>query len=282
MWSAGVTDHITPWKAAYKTARILGDKTTFVLSNSGHLQSLLNPPTNKKASYMIGPSRSGGPDAFALSAEKRQGSWWLDWRDWLHQRSGEEIEAPKSLGDGRHPDYRAGAGNLCLRAIGSRTRGNRWLKIRLRSNARSCVARSSGRHRSARDLGRRSEADGRNQARRQHASAAPALFNGIGANWELAEPFLDALTDTTAIIFDMPGIGGSPLPTLPYRPSSIARLARASSPSSATTKSTSPGVSWGGGIAQQFAHQYPANLQAAGARRDLAGAIMVPGRRTRC
>jgi len=50
------------------------------------------------------------------------------------------------------------------------------------------------------------------------------LFNGIGANWELAEPFLDALTDTTAIIFDLPGVGGSPLSALPYRPSSIARL----------------------------------------------------------
>jgi polyhydroxyalkanoate synthase len=99
----GVTDHITPWKVAYKSARILGDNTTFVLSNSGHLQSLLNPPTNKKASYTIGPINAAGPDAFALSAEKRQGSWWLDWRDWLHKRSGEEIDAPKSLGDGRYP-----------------------------------------------------------------------------------------------------------------------------------------------------------------------------------
>ena len=82
----GVTDHITPWKVAYKSARILGDNTTFVLSNSGHLQSLLNPPTNRKAAYTIGPINPAGPDAFALTAEKRQGSWWLDWRDWLHKR----------------------------------------------------------------------------------------------------------------------------------------------------------------------------------------------------
>jgi pimeloyl-ACP methyl ester carboxylesterase len=62
---------------------------------------------------------------------------------------------------------------------------------------------------------------------RHGASPRPPLllFNGIGANWELARPFLSALTDTTAIIFDMPGIGGSPLPTLPYRPSNISRLA---------------------------------------------------------
>ena len=99
----GVTDHITPWKAAYKSARILGDNTTFVLSNSGHLQSLLNPPTNKKASYIIGPINPAGPDTFTSSAEKRQGSWWLDWRDWLHKRSGEQVDAPQSLGNNRHP-----------------------------------------------------------------------------------------------------------------------------------------------------------------------------------
>jgi polyhydroxyalkanoate synthase len=107
---SGVTDHITPWKVAYKSARILGDDTTFVLSNSGHLQSLLNPPTNKKASYTIGPINPAGPDAFAASAEKRQGSWWLDWRDWLHKRSGEEVDAPKSLGSGPHPAIGAAPG----------------------------------------------------------------------------------------------------------------------------------------------------------------------------
>src|SRR5262249_56059825 len=51
------------------------------------------------------------------------------------------------------------------------------------------------------------------------------LFNGIGANWQLAKPLLHALTNTAAITFDVPGIGGSPLPSLPYRPSTLARLA---------------------------------------------------------
>jgi polyhydroxyalkanoate synthase subunit PhaC len=99
---AGVTDHITPWKGVYKTAQILGEGTTFVLSNSGHLQSLLNPPTNPKASFAIGPVNSDGPDAFLAAAEKRKGSWWLDWRDWLQARSGKEIAAPASLGNERH------------------------------------------------------------------------------------------------------------------------------------------------------------------------------------
>jgi len=100
---AGVTDHITPWKGVHKTARIMGDDTTFVLSNSGHLQSLLNPPTNPKASFVIGRVDPAGPEAFLANAEKRKGSWWLDWRDWLHARAGEEVDAPTSLGSKQHP-----------------------------------------------------------------------------------------------------------------------------------------------------------------------------------
>jgi polyhydroxyalkanoate synthase len=100
---AGLTDHITPWKAVFNTARILGDDATFVLSSSGHLQSLLNPPTNKKASYMIGAASTVGPEAFLSNAEKRQGSWWIDWREWLRARSGAEVDAAGSLGDARHP-----------------------------------------------------------------------------------------------------------------------------------------------------------------------------------
>ena len=100
---AGVTDHITPWKGVHRTAQIMGGHTTFVLSNSGHLQSLINPPTNPKASFMIGSVNPAGPDAFLAASEKRKGSWWLDWRDWLHARSGEEVDAPKSLGSQRYP-----------------------------------------------------------------------------------------------------------------------------------------------------------------------------------
>jgi polyhydroxyalkanoate synthase len=107
---AGVTDHITPWKGVHKTAQIMGEGTTFVLSNSGHLQSLLNPPTNPKASFMIGAVHPSGPDAFVAAAEKRKGSWWLDWRDWLHARSGEEVAAPASPGSERHPVLAAAPG----------------------------------------------------------------------------------------------------------------------------------------------------------------------------
>jgi polyhydroxyalkanoate synthase subunit PhaC len=107
---AGVTDHITPWKSVYRTAKIFGDKTTFILSNSGHLQSLINPPTNTKASFVEGTAKALDGDAFAASGEKRSGSWWPHWRDWLFERSGAEIPAPASLGSKCHPPGAAAPG----------------------------------------------------------------------------------------------------------------------------------------------------------------------------
>jgi poly(3-hydroxyalkanoate) depolymerase len=104
------------------------------------------------------------------------------------------------------------------------------------------------------------------------------LFNGIGANWELARPFLEALTETRAIIFDIPGIGGSPLPKRPYRPSTIARLGARLVSDLGYSKVDVAGVSWGGGIAQQFAHQYPRLCRRLVLAATSPGAIMIPGR----
>jgi poly(3-hydroxyalkanoate) depolymerase len=103
------------------------------------------------------------------------------------------------------------------------------------------------------------------------------LFNGIGANWQLARPFLEALTETTAIIFDIPGIGGSPLPKRPYRPSGMARLGARLVSDLGYDKVDIAGVSWGGGIAQQFAHQYPQLCRRLVLCATSPGAIMVPG-----
>jgi poly(3-hydroxyalkanoate) depolymerase len=102
------------------------------------------------------------------------------------------------------------------------------------------------------------------------------LFNGIGANWELAKPFLEALTHTTAIIFDVPGVGGSPVPSLPYRPSTLARLAAGLVAELGYSQIDVAGVSWGGGVAQQFAHQYPKLCRRLVLAATSPGAIMVP------
>jgi polyhydroxyalkanoate synthase len=100
---AGTTDHITPWKAVYETARLYGDDTTFILSNSGHLQSLLNPPGNPKAWFMKGEAQAEDPDAWAETAQKHEGSWWIDWGAMLKEKSGKEVAAPKKPGSKKNP-----------------------------------------------------------------------------------------------------------------------------------------------------------------------------------
>ena len=55
---AGVTDHITPWQACYQSRNILRGKIDFVLSSSGHIQSIVNPPTNPKAKYFLNASHA--------------------------------------------------------------------------------------------------------------------------------------------------------------------------------------------------------------------------------
>jgi poly(3-hydroxyalkanoate) depolymerase len=102
------------------------------------------------------------------------------------------------------------------------------------------------------------------------------LFNGIGANWELAKPFLEALTSTTAIIFDVPGVGGSPRPSWPYRPSTLARLAADLVAELGYLEIDVAGVSWGGGIAQQFAHQFPKRCRRLVLAATAPGFTMVP------
>ena len=103
------------------------------------------------------------------------------------------------------------------------------------------------------------------------------LFNGIGASLELAKPFMRALKRTEAIIFDVPGVGGSPKPPGPYRPSAIARLAERLVKQLGRRRVDVAGVSWGGGIAQQFAHQHYEMSRKLVLAATSPGAIMVPG-----
>ncbi len=80
---AGITDHITPWQGCYATAQLLGGKCEFILSNSGHIQAILNSPGNPKASYFVNSRYPADPEKWLAGAQKRSGSWWEDWRDWL-------------------------------------------------------------------------------------------------------------------------------------------------------------------------------------------------------
>jgi poly(3-hydroxyalkanoate) depolymerase len=104
------------------------------------------------------------------------------------------------------------------------------------------------------------------------------MFNGIGANLELGFPFLTAMKDTPAILFDVPGVGGSPMPSLPYRPASLARMAKNLLKILGHDQVDVSGVSWGGGLAQQFAYQYPRICRRLVLVATSSGWTMVPGK----
>jgi poly(3-hydroxyalkanoate) depolymerase len=102
------------------------------------------------------------------------------------------------------------------------------------------------------------------------------LLNGIGANIELAVPFIEALDAPTVITYDVPGVGGSPTPASPYRPSSIARLTAELLEHLGYREADVLGVSWGGAIAQQFAFQHRAMCRRLVLAATSPGALMVP------
>jgi polyhydroxyalkanoate synthase subunit PhaC len=100
---AGITDHITPWQGVYEVARTLGGPGEFVLSSSGHIQSLLNPPGNPKARFFVNSEIPESADQWLAGAQERNGSWWEHWREWLAARSGPLGPVPATLGSERHP-----------------------------------------------------------------------------------------------------------------------------------------------------------------------------------
>jgi polyhydroxyalkanoate synthase subunit PhaC len=100
---AGLNDHIVPWENAYRSAQLLGGSKRFVLSTSGHIQALVNPPSaESRASYRIIDNPADEPEAWISQADVKQGSWWPEYRDWLAKRAGGLKPAPKTLGSHEH------------------------------------------------------------------------------------------------------------------------------------------------------------------------------------
>jgi polyhydroxyalkanoate synthase len=111
----GVADHISPWQATYRSARLLGSEDNrYVLSTSGHIAALVNPPGNPKASYRTGPVDGDDPEKWLESAQKSAGSWWPDYVAWLAERNGPEVDAPKALGAEGLPPLGPAPGNYVM------------------------------------------------------------------------------------------------------------------------------------------------------------------------
>jgi polyhydroxyalkanoate synthase len=100
---AGVADHLCPWQSCYRTTQLLGGPARFVLSTSGHIAAMVNPPDNRKAAFRTAPSNPADPGEFLAAAQTVPGSWWPDYASWLAERSGGQKKSPRQLGRKGYP-----------------------------------------------------------------------------------------------------------------------------------------------------------------------------------
>jgi polyhydroxyalkanoate synthase len=112
------TDHLTPWQSCYKTVNLLGGDTRFVLSSSGHIAAIINPPGNPKARYQVAEEYPKRAEKWRAGAETRPGTWWEDWVAWLADRSGPLVPAPRKLGTRKHKIVGAAPGEYVLERAG--------------------------------------------------------------------------------------------------------------------------------------------------------------------
>ncbi len=107
-------DHIVPWEAAWRIAQLTGGKVHFVLSSSGHIAGMINPPGGK-GTYWTEESGRALADATAwrAAAVAHEGSWWTDWRGWLAEES-EPMGEPPAIGNAAHPAIGDAPGSYVL------------------------------------------------------------------------------------------------------------------------------------------------------------------------
>jgi polyhydroxyalkanoate synthase len=92
-----------PWKACYANCALFGGASEFVLSSSGHVQCLVNPPGSGKMTITTGPDPDLEPETWLGQATESPGVWWDQWANWQASRTGAERPAPSTLGSRKHP-----------------------------------------------------------------------------------------------------------------------------------------------------------------------------------
>ncbi len=89
-------DHIAPWRSTFSGAGLFKGSVRFVLSGSGHIAGVVNPPEANKYGYRTSGSRpSGDAEAWLANATQQQGSWWPDWQQWVSKFKGTRVKARK-------------------------------------------------------------------------------------------------------------------------------------------------------------------------------------------
>lgn len=110
---AAERDHIAPWRACYASTAMLTRATEFVLSSSGHIQSIVSPP-GTRSSFRFAPPSAASADAWYQDAEQRTGSWWPHWVAWLGRHDSERRPTPAHAGSREHPPLGSAPGSYVL------------------------------------------------------------------------------------------------------------------------------------------------------------------------
>ncbi len=97
-------DHVAPWQSVYKVHLLVNGEVTFVLTQGGHNAGIVSEPGHPNRAYRIDTRKPGqayaDPDIWRSRAEKREGSWWLSWHDWLVKHSSAETMQSPSIPPG--------------------------------------------------------------------------------------------------------------------------------------------------------------------------------------
>jgi len=90
-------DHIAPWRSSYAGARLPGGKVRFVLSNSGHIAGIVNPPSPKSIHRVIEGDQPlpADPVDWLAIATTHPLTWWEDWAQWIGARAGGMRKPPR-------------------------------------------------------------------------------------------------------------------------------------------------------------------------------------------
>jgi len=97
------TDHISNWVSSYDGVAQMGSRSkTFILSESGHIAGIINPPSKKKYGHYTNADMKLPSEAWLEGADFNEGSWWPRWGEWLAKRSGKQVPA-RAPGDSNHP-----------------------------------------------------------------------------------------------------------------------------------------------------------------------------------
>jgi len=90
---SAMEDHIAPWKTTYAGPQILSGPSRFVLSGSGHIAGMINPPSANKYGYWVNETLPADPGEWFAGAKQQPNSWWSDWRKWVEPYLGKEVAA---------------------------------------------------------------------------------------------------------------------------------------------------------------------------------------------